>query len=74
MSFLLIRGALASELPYREQVVRLHLADHAADDGTRCRPPVGRLATQCGMNRSTVMAATASLEDLGCPARVAWVR
>jgi hypothetical protein len=70
VSFLLIRGALASGLPYREQMVLLHLADHAADDGTSCRPSVDRLAKRAGMNRSTVMSTTAALEELGWLVRV----
>jgi hypothetical protein len=67
---LLIRGALASGLPYREQVVLLQLADHAADDGTSCRPSVDRLAKRAGMHRTTLMQATAALEAGGWLMRV----
>jgi hypothetical protein len=51
-------------------MVLLHLADHAADDGTSCRPSVDRLAKRAGMNRSTVMSTTAALEELGWLVRV----
>jgi hypothetical protein len=34
MSWTLVRGALASGLPYPEQIVLAHLVEDAADDGT----------------------------------------
>jgi hypothetical protein len=62
MSFRLVAAALLTGLPYRDQLVLVHLADHAADDGTSCRPSVDRLAKRCGMCRTAVMDATAALE------------
>jgi Helix-turn-helix domain len=70
VSIPLVLGALETGLPYRDQMVLTQLASHARDDGTSCRPSVDRLAKRCGMNRTTVMDATASLEDLGWLVRV----
>jgi DNA-binding transcriptional MocR family regulator len=65
MSFQAMTWAVEQALPARDKLVLLLLANYASNEDGVCYPSIDTLARQCGMARSTVHAALASLAEIG---------
>lgn len=65
MSFQMMTWAVEKELPMREKMVLLMLANHANAHSGRCDPSMKRLARECGTSVDSVIRATKSLEAMG---------
>jgi hypothetical protein len=65
MSFQAMAWAVQQELPMREKMVLLMLANYASNERGDCHPSVGLLAKDCGASKDSVMRAVKTLEDAG---------
>lgn len=65
MSFEAMAWAVRHELPVKQKIVLLMLANRTNSDTGRCDPSHKRLATDCGMSVSSVKRAIFELEQMG---------
>ena len=65
MSFQAMTWAVRQELPVREKMVLLMLANRVNADTGRCDPSIQRLATDCGMSKDSVRRAITALAGRG---------
>lgn len=65
MSFEAMTWAVKKQLPYKEKLVLLMLANRTNQDTGRCNPSHRRLADDCGMSESSVKRAISVLCDAG---------
>lgn len=65
MSFQAMTWAVEQELPVKQKIVLLMLANRTNHDTGRCDPSHKRLAKECGMSISSVKRAIAELEAAG---------
>ena len=65
MSFEAMAAVVGIDLPAREKLVLLLIANRISPDTGSCYPSIGRLARDCGMSESSVRRAIKSLCDRG---------
>lgn len=65
MSFQAMTWAVEQELPVKEKMTLMMLANRTNHDTGRCDPSHKRLARDCGMSESSVKRAIAQLAELG---------
>lgn len=65
MSFQAMTWAVEQDLPVKEKMTLMMLANRTNHDTGRCDPSHKRLARDCGMSESSVKRAIAMLEELG---------
>jgi DNA-binding transcriptional MocR family regulator len=65
MSFQAMTWAVQIELPVKQKIVLLMLANRASPDDRRCIPSIRRLARDCGMSETSVKEALRALRDGG---------
>lgn len=65
MSFQAMAWAVEQDLPMREKMVLLILANYASNERGDCHPSVGLLAKDCGASKDSIIRAIKSLEDQG---------
>lgn len=63
MSFQAMAWAVKQTLPARDKLVLLMLANYASNEAGDCYPSLETLCNDCGMSRSTLKLALASLEQ-----------
>lgn len=65
MSFQAMAWAVQQELPMREKMVLLMLANYASNERGDCYPSISVLAKDCGAGKDTIIRAIKTLEDDG---------
>ncbi|MCK5531741.1 MAG: helix-turn-helix domain-containing protein, partial [Halopseudomonas aestusnigri] len=65
MSFEAMALAVKADLPARDKIVLLMLANRVNSDTGRCTPRIKLLAEDCGMSESSCKAALKRLVELG---------
>lgn len=65
MSFQAMAWAVDQNLPMREKMVLLILANYASNERGDCHPSVGLLSKDCGASKDSIIRAIKSLEDQG---------
>jgi len=63
MSFQAMAWAVEQNLPMKEKMVLLILANYASNEKGDCHPSVGLLAKDCGASKDSIIRAIKSLED-----------
>ena len=65
MSFQAMAWAVEQDLPVKQKMVLLMLANRTNHDTGRCDPSMDKLSKDCGMSKTSVKEAIRALKELG---------